>query len=103
MAYCKSCGKHFDMDDFMEDNVDYSDVCPDCYYGGDMCEGEIFENDDLIDDDDVIIEDFNDAEDARTIEEFLGNDMEYDDIDDEFGDIESDYEDCIEAEEGEYE
>ena len=107
MPICSCCNKFFDVDDFMDDNITESLVCPDCYFGGDMmdnegCDDEEFfeELDDLEDETD----DYED-EDARIIRQALGDDLGYEDesMDDDFGDEEDDYEDRLEIEEGDYE
>ena len=42
MPICKSCHKLFEMDDFLDSNIEESIYCPDCYYSGDQ---EISEED----------------------------------------------------------
>lgn len=107
MPICNCCGKHFDVDDFMDDNITESNICPDCYYGGNMIDDGLDEYDedtDLDDNDDDSYED----EDSRVIREALGDDLGYAESDeefddDEFSDEEDDYEDRLDAEEGDYE
>ena len=110
MAYCVSCHKHFDIDDFMDTNITESDICPDCYYGGGMVEpddnGVDPYDDDVDTEDELYDDDFEEDEDDRLIQSVIGSN--FDDIDDEefdddeFAD-EDDYEDRLDAEEGDYE
>lgn len=86
MPKCVVCGMPFEMDDFMGDNIDSSNVCPDCYYIGDM----------ELDDVDLDDDDFWDDDDDDINTDDLTDD---DDLDDEF----DDYEDRLDAEEGGYE
>ena len=102
IAICKSCHRHFDTDDFMDDNIEESEVCPDCYYGGGMME----DDDDVIDDCcpfDVYDDDeTEDDRDSRVIREALGEDFGdgFEDIDDdEFRDDMDDFDDRLDAEE----
>ncbi len=102
MPICMHCKRAFDVDDFMDDNITESNVCPECYYGGDMMEiNDIDDYDDVFDDDDM--EDEYDEEDSRTIRAALGEDTMGDLDDDDFSDELDDYEDRLDFEEGDYE
>lgn len=100
MPTCKCCHKFFEADDFMTDNLDDMDICPDCYYGGGMLDEDDanFDDADFVDfDDDDDLTDDCDEQDSAIIREFLDED--------EFSDIEDlgDYDDRLELEEGDYE
>lgn len=109
MSICTICGKPFDVEDFMDSNIDESSICTDCYYGGNMIEiddvdydkcGEFDEDDFDIDEEDYV------EEDSRTILETFGADVIGDLSDDEFNDDFDeldDYEDRLELEEGDFE
>ena len=107
IAICKSCHRHFDTDDFMDDNLEESEICPDCYYGGGMVEEDDTDIDDCpFDDSDEFgdEEESQDEHDSRIIRSVLGDDVADQDIsDDEFEDDLDDYEDRLDAEEGDYE
>ena len=103
MSICNYCRKHFDVEDFMDDNITESNICPDCYYGGNMIDDGFDEYDE-----DIILDDIDDDsyedEDSRAIREVLGDDLSYDESDeDEFSDDEDDYDDRLDIEEGDYE
>lgn len=107
MPICDCCRKHFDVEDFMDDNITESSICPDCYYGGNMIDDVLDEYDEDTDLDDIDDESYED-EDSRAIREALGDDLGYDESDeefdeDEFGDDEDNYEDRLDMEEGDYE
>lgn len=107
MARCTSCGRYFDQDDFMSDECEGSTLCPDCYFGG----GAI-EDDEEIDYDqegsELDLDDDIEDEDDKILKEFFGDEMDQDEEcddfdDDEFVDELDEFEDRLDAEEGDYE
>ena len=94
MAFCRSCNRHFDMDDFNFD-IDYSDVCPECYYSGAVVEEDDTDDDEYRNDgsdyddyDEYDTEDDADEEDSHIIQQFLGDELDEDyeelDLDEDF-------------------
>lgn len=103
MPICNCCRKHFDVEDFMDDNITESSICPDCYYSGNMIDDGFDECDE-----DDIDEDSYEDEDSQIIREALGDDLGYDESDDDFDEDEfsydeDDYDDRLDMEEGDYE
>ncbi|MFA6815988.1 MAG: hypothetical protein WCS73_06800 [Lentisphaeria bacterium] len=74
---CKYCKKTFEADDYFNPDEFCEDICPDCFYGGEMCEdGE----DEL--EDDIELEDEDDFDGEEELDDDFDED---DDEDDDFG------------------
>lgn len=107
MSICNCCRKYFDVEDFMDDNITESSICPDCYYSGNMIDDGLDEYDEDTDLNDIDDESYED-EDSCAICGTFGDDLGYDESDEEFddnefSDDEDDYEDRLDMEEGDYE